>query len=98
MGASVASIRCRSIVPRRIVAVAFVSSVSILMVAMWIARVVMAIKMDITGVAVLTVIVGIAAARRRGIRGIAVGRRRGIRLRLKRRERVHASRRQLSGD
>uniref|UniRef100_A0A915IFU6 Uncharacterized protein n=1 Tax=Romanomermis culicivorax TaxID=13658 RepID=A0A915IFU6_ROMCU len=48
MAASVASIGCGSVVSRGIAAVAFVSSVSIVMVAMWIARVVMAIKTDIT--------------------------------------------------
>uniref|UniRef100_A0A915JAC6 Uncharacterized protein n=1 Tax=Romanomermis culicivorax TaxID=13658 RepID=A0A915JAC6_ROMCU len=57
-----AAFGCRSVVSWRIAAVTLVLSVSIVMVAMWIARVVVAIKTRITRAVVSTIIGVIAAA------------------------------------
>uniref|UniRef100_A0A915KGF9 Uncharacterized protein n=1 Tax=Romanomermis culicivorax TaxID=13658 RepID=A0A915KGF9_ROMCU len=56
-----------SVVSLMIAAVTLILGVSIVVVAVGIARIIVAIKADRTGVAVLTVIGAIAAARGRGI-------------------------------
>uniref|UniRef100_A0A915KU40 Uncharacterized protein n=1 Tax=Romanomermis culicivorax TaxID=13658 RepID=A0A915KU40_ROMCU len=62
MAAALASIRGRSVVSLMIVGVTLVLAVSIVVVAVGIARIIVAVKVDFTGVAVSTVIGAIVVA------------------------------------